>query len=108
MLALHALAVMAGWTASGGLQAQNTDIAFGEGCSRQPPEVMRPRVIEKLAELEAALSRDDLEQAQRKKFEAEGATGGVAGWTGALALKCLDEPTYHDQPGRGETLDRRQ
>jgi hypothetical protein len=94
MLALHALAVMAGWTASGGLQAQNTDIAFEEGCSRQPPEVMRPIVIEKLAELEAALSRDDLEQAQRKKFEAEGATGGVAGWTGALALKCLDEPTY--------------
>jgi gas vesicle protein len=94
MLALRTLAFVAGCTAACGLQAQNPDIAFKDGCSREPPEVMRPVVIEKLGELEAALSRGDLEQAERSKLEAEGATQDVAGWTGALGVKCVDEPTY--------------
>ena len=89
------LAFVVGCTAACGLQAQNPDIAFEEGCSRESPEVMRPVVIEKLGELEAALSRDDLEQAEKSKSEAEGATQDVAGWTGALGVKCVGEPTYH-------------
>jgi hypothetical protein len=51
-------------------------------------------VIEKLGELEAALARGDLEQAERAKSEAEGATQDVAGWTGALGVKCVGEPTF--------------
>jgi len=92
--ALRTLAFVAGCTAACSLQAQNPDIAFEDGCSREPPEVMRPNVIEKLGELEAALSRGDLEQAEKSKFEAEGATQDAAGWTGALGVKCVDEPTY--------------
>ncbi len=94
MLALRTLAFVAGCTAACGLQAQNPAIAFEDGCSRESPEVMRPMVIEKLGELEAALARGDLEQAERAKSEAEGATQDVAGWTGALGVKCVGEPTF--------------
>jgi len=91
MLASRTLVFVAGCSAAFSLQAQNADMAFKDGCSRQAPEVMRPIVVEKLGELEAALSRGDLEQAHSSIAEAEGATTDVAGWTGALAMKCLDD-----------------
>jgi hypothetical protein len=90
----RALGFAAGCTMACGLQAQNADIPFKDGCSRQSPDEMRPLVIEKLGQLEAALSRGDLAQAQKSKSEVEGATQDVAGWTGALGVKCVDESTY--------------
>jgi len=94
-LALRTLAFITGCIAASSLQAQESNMAFKDGCSRQSPEQMRPSVILKLNELEAALSRDDLEKARTAQAEAEGAATDVAGWTGALALKCLnDQPIY--------------
>ena len=91
LLRLHTLTVLAGFLGSFCLQAQETNIAFEDGCSRQSPEEMRPRVLKKLDELEAALSGGDLGKARTAKSEAEGATTDVAGWTGALAMKCLND-----------------
>lgn len=93
MWALIALAGLLG--TSFALPAQNPEMAFEDGCSRQLPEELRPLVIKKLGEFEAALSEGDLDGARTAQREAEGATQDVAGWSGALAIKCLgDQQLY--------------
>lgn len=95
LLRLRALAVLIGCATSFGLHAQESAMAFEDGCSRQSPDEMRPFVIEKLGAFESALAQGDLQRAQTAKSEAEGATQDIAGWTGALGMKCLDDQALY-------------
>ena len=83
--------VLAAICVAANAQAQNPGKAFADGCPRQSPETMRPLVIEKLDAFEVALRQADLDKAHTAKSETEGAATDVAGWSGAMAIKCLND-----------------
>jgi hypothetical protein len=76
------------------LQAQDFSVPFPQGCSNRLPADTPALIDEELDQAERALAARDAQNAGEHLERAVGHTMDVAGYSGALSVKCVGEPIY--------------